>query len=613
MHDDNTPTDSGAEGSSNDKLRRRGFLGTTGAVLGGSLLAGGASAAPYGGTRHAIPGRIEAEDYDTGGAGVAYNDTTAGNSGGAYRSDDVDIEAGGSGYNVGWTQAGEWLNYSSTIDAAGTYEVTARVASGGGGGSFILQEDQADLATFSVPDTGGWQSWTTVTQEVDLSGGDHMVSVYFETAGVNLDWLEFSQVGGGGSAISPGTYRLRNVNSGKVLEVAGGESSTANGDNVQQWSSNNGAWQQWTVEANGDGTYRLLNVNSGKALDVSDVSTSPGANVHQWDYVGGANQHWRIEPVGDGSHRLLADHSGLALDVSGARTSNGTNVQQWTPNGNDAQHWTFEAVDGGGGGGGGGTDNYPNLDGNSWSLAWNDEFDAGSIDTSNWSFETGGGCGQGGRLNTGCSWGNNEEQYYTDGDNAWVQNERLIIEAREETAPNGINPYTSARLNTAGTFEQQHGRVEVRARLPETQGLWPAIWMLGHDIGSVGWPNCGEVDIMELTGDNTTTVHGTVHGPGYSGGGGITSAYSGPDFSNGFHDFQIAWYPDRIKWFVDGNHYHTVTRTQVENAGNNWVFNDQFFIILNVAVGGTLPGYPDSTTQFPQRMEVEHVRVYDQA
>lgn len=192
-----------------------------------------------------------------------------------------------------------------------------------------------------------------------------------------------------------------------------------------------------------------------------------------------------------------------------------------------------------------------------------------------------------------------------------MENGRLVIEAREETAPNGINPYTSARLNTSGSFEKQHGRVEVRARLPETQGLWPAIWMLGHDIGSVGWPSCGEVDIMELTGDDTTTVHGTVHGPGYSGGGGITSSYSGPDFSNGFHDFTVTWYSDAIKWFVDGQHYHTVTRTQVENAGNNWVFNDEFFIILNIAVGGTLPGYPDASTQFPQRMEVEHVRVYD--
>ena len=612
MNDDKQTTESGEPTDS--RLPRRSFLGAAGAAVGGSLIAGSVAGAPYGGSRHTIPGRIEAEDYDTDGAGVAYNDTTTGNSGGAYRSENVDVEAtSGGGYNVGWTQGGEWLNYSATTASAGTYEMTARVASGGGGGSFILQEDQADLATFDVPDTGGWQSWTTVTQQVDLQGGDHMIAVYFDTAGVNLDWLEFSQVGGGsgGSSVSPGTYRITNVNSGKALEVGG--SGTANGDNAQQWTYADYAHQQWDVQENGDGTYRLINVNSGKALDVANVSTSAGANVHQWDYVGGANQHWRIESNGDGTYQLLADHSGLALDVNGGGTADGTNVQQWTPNGLDPQHWILESVDGGDRGGGvdSGSDNYPNLDGNSWSLTWNDEFDTGSLDTSNWQSETGGGCGQGGRLGTSCSWGNQEEQYYTDGDNAWVENGRLIIEAREETAPNGINPYTSARLNTAGGFQKQHGRIEVRARLPETQGLWPAIWMLGHDIGSVGWPTCGEVDIMELTGDDTTTVHGTVHGPGYSGGGGITSGYSGPDFSDGFHDFTVTWYSDAIKWFVDGQHFYTVTRSEVENAGNNWVFNDEFFIILNIAVGGTLPGYPDASTQFPQRMEVEHVRVYD--
>jgi len=335
MNDDKQTAESGE--STDSRLPRRSFLGAAGAAVCGSLIAGNVASAPYGGSRHAIPGRIQAEDYDTDGAGVAYNDATAGNSGGAYRSDDVDIEAGGSGHNVGWTQGGEWLNYSATTASGGTYEVTARVASGGGGGTFILQEDQVDKATFDVPDTGGWQSWTTMTQQVDLQGGDHTIAVYFDTAGVNLDWLEFSQVGGGsgGSSLSPGTYRLTNVNSGKVLEVAGGSGSTANGDNVQQWSWNGGTWQQWDVQENGDGTYRLLNVNSGKALDVANVSTQAGANVHQWDYVGGANQHWRIESNGDGTYQLLADHSGLALDVSGGGTADGTNVQQWTPNGLD--------------------------------------------------------------------------------------------------------------------------------------------------------------------------------------------------------------------------------------------------------------------------------------
>ena len=457
MHRDDS-SERTEEESTESRFRRRHVLGSAAAVLAGGLATGSTIADPYGGSRHSIPGRIEAEDYDTDGAGYAYHDSTAGNAGGAYRSDDVDIEAGGSGYNVGWTESGEWLNYSSTVDATGTYEVTARVASGGGGGTFTLQQDQDPRATFDVPDTGGWQSWTTITREVDLDAGDRMIAVYFDAGGVNLDWLEFSAVDGGG--------------------------------------------------------------------------------------------------------------------------------------------------------GGDGDDNYPNLDGNDWELTWSDEFDGASIDTSVWTFETGGGCGEGERLNTDCTWGNEEEQYYTDGDNAWIENDRLVIEAREEPAPNGENEYTSARLITADAFEKQYGRVEVRARLPGTQGLWPAIWMLGADIDSVGWPECGEIDIMELTGDDTDTVHQTVHGPGYSGGGAVTDHYdTAGDFTREFHDFQLTWYEDVVKFWVDGNHVHTVTPSDV--GDNDWMFNDPFYLILNVAVGGTLPGYPDDTTELPQRMEVEYVRVYD--
>lgn len=580
------------------------------ATLATGTLVDTAAADPYGGSRHSIPGHIEAEDYDTDGEGWSYSDTTAGNAGGAYRDGDVDIEVGGDNYNVGWTEAGEWLNYSVTVDTAGTYEVTARVASGAGGGQFTLQQDQADLATVDVPGTGGWQTWTTVTTTVDLAGGDSVLAVYFDSGGINLDWLEFARTDDA-SGLSEGTHRIVNVNSGKALDVRDG--STDDGANVQQWEYDGTEKQHWQVESVGDGYYRLVASHSGKALDVSGVSTDDGANVHQWTYVDGENQQWAIEPVGD-AYRVLARHSGKALDVSGYSTENGGNVHQWAYHGNANQHWHFETVDDGGGGGGGGgdgTDNYPNLDGNEWELAWNDEFDAGGIDTSVWTFATGGGCGENYRLDTDCSWGNQEEQYYTNGDNAWVQNDRLVIEARDELAPNGENPYTSARLKTENTFEKQYGRVEVRARLPETQGLWPAIWMLGQDIDSVGWPQCGEIDVMELTGDDPTTVHGTVHGPGYSGGDGISHHYSGPNFADGFHDFQVAWYPDAIKWFVDGQHYHTVTKDEVQNAGDEWVFDDQFFLLLNVAVGGVMPGYPDWSTDLPQRMEVEYVRVYD--
>lgn len=239
------------------------------------------------------------------------------------------------------------------------------------------------------------------------------------------------------------------------------------------------------------------------------------------------------------------------------------------------------------------------FDGNEWTLSWRDEFDQGSIDQGIWNFETGNNDG----------WGNNELQYYQR-ENAWVENNQLVIEAREEQV--GGYDYTSARMTTAGKYEKQYGRVDVRARLPRGQGIWPAIWMLGADIGSVGWPTCGEIDIMELIGNDVDTVHGTIHGPGYAGGNSIGGSYTNGSFADAYHVFQLTWYPDAIKFFVDGQHYFTITLYDVQASGYDWVFDDgPFFFILNVAVGGDWPGYPDASTPFPQRMAVDYIRVYD--
>jgi beta-glucanase (GH16 family) len=598
MHDDDQTADAGTN-SDNKWLGRRTFLGTTAALVGSTLATGGVAGAPYGGSRHAIPGRIEAEDYDTGGSGYAYSDTTAGNTGKAYRSDDVDIEAGASGYNVGWTESGEWLNYSATTASAGTYEVTIRVASGGGGGTLVVQEDQVDKATFDVPDTGGWQSWTTMTQQVDLAGGDHTIAAYFTTGGVNFDWLEFSEVSSGGGGISPGTYRITNVNSGKALEVAGGSSATADGDNVQQWSWNDGDWQKWSVEDVGNGLYSIRPVHSGKALDVSGCSTSDGANVQQWSYVGSGCQHYNVQQNSDGTYRIIASHSGKSLDVSNFSTADGATVVQWPYNGTDNQKWELTAVSSGSGGT---SDPYPNLDGNSWTLSWSDEFDGG-IDTSIWNYDTGNGCPD------LCGWGNNELQAYQT-DNVWTENGRLIIEARDETASNqyGTYDYTSGKLTTEDKKLKQYGRIDVRAKLPKAAGVWPAIWMLGNDIDEATWPDCGEIDIMENFGNDWTTSHSTIHGPGYSGGSGISASYSGPDLTAGFHDYQLTWYQDTIKFWLDGNLVNTITASDV--GSNTWAFNDDFYLILNVAIGGTLGSTPDPA-DYPARMEIEHVRYYD--
>ncbi|MFN2323403.1 MAG: family 16 glycosylhydrolase, partial [Trueperaceae bacterium] len=172
--------------------------------------------------------------------------------------------------------------------------------------------------------------------------------------------------------------------------------------------------------------------------------------------------------------------------------------------------------------------------------------------------------------------------------------------------------YTSARIITAGAVEFTYGRIEARLKIPTGQGLWPAFWMLGNDLAEVGWPESGEIDIMENVGREPGTVHGTIHGPGYSGGNPVgrpTTLPGGEAFSDDFHVYAIDWSPETITWSVDGVDYSTVTADDLP-GGTRWVFDHPFFIILNVAVGGNWPGYPDATTSFPQELVIDYVRVY---
>ncbi|WTQ65314.1 family 16 glycosylhydrolase [Streptomyces sp. NBC_00161] len=218
---------------------------------------------------------------------------------------------------------------------------------------------------------------------------------------------------------------------------------------------------------------------------------------------------------------------------------------------------------------------------------------------------------------TGDNVSNHERQYYTAGNrNAALDGQgHLVITARRENPGNydcwyGRCEYTSARLNTAGRFTQAYGHVEARLKVPRGQGMWPAFWMLGNDIGQVGWPNSGEIDVMENVGFEPSTIHGTIHGPGYSGSGGIGAAYTlpgGQAFADAFHTFAVDWAPDSISWSVDGAVYQR--RTPVDLGGRTWAFNKPFFLILNLAVGGYWPGDPDAGTTFPQQLVVDHVRV----
>lgn len=250
------------------------------------------------------------------------------------------------------------------------------------------------------------------------------------------------------------------------------------------------------------------------------------------------------------------------------------------------------------------TDNEGELE---YQLVWADEFDGNELNMDNWSFELGDGCHLGVNL---CGWGNNELQYYTDRtENIFVQDGSLHIVARDERFQN--KNYTSARIRTIEKGDWKFGRFEIRAKLPEGQGIWPAVWMLPTEEVYGGWPRSGEIDIMELVGHRPSTVHGTVHfGPVWPGNQDESGTYtlSNGKFSDDFHVFSIEWMEDEINWYVNDNLYHTVTPETL--SPHNYPFNEKFHLILNLAVGGNWPGNPNSSTRFPQTLEVDYIRVY---
>jgi beta-glucanase (GH16 family) len=232
------------------------------------------------------------------------------------------------------------------------------------------------------------------------------------------------------------------------------------------------------------------------------------------------------------------------------------------------------------------------------------EFDVdGAIDPMVWSYDIGNGAEQGIP-----GWGNNELQYYTNREeNIRIEDGVLKITAIQEQFEGA--GYTSARIVTKDKFEQKYGRFEARMKLPWGQGYWPAFWLLGSNIDEVAWPNCGEIDIMENRGQEPTLINGTVHGPGYSGGNSITKAYEldGDRFDTGFHVFGIEWGENFINYYVDGDLYNQITPADVTG---DWVFDQEFYIILNLAVGGNYVGPPNANTEFPQTLEIDYVRVY---
>lgn len=260
-----------------------------------------------------------------------------------------------------------------------------------------------------------------------------------------------------------------------------------------------------------------------------------------------------------------------------------------------------------------------------FNLVFQDEFEVnGSPDATKWTFDIGRG-----PLNDG--WGNNEAQFYRS-ENTIVQNGYLIITAKSE-AFGGTN-FTSSRIKSRNKFEQKYGRFEARIKLPRGKGMFPAFWLLGQNFceaqtqignnvtcnsslpnyeeGNVLWPQCGEIDIMEYLGSKPTEVFGTIHGPGFAGGNSISKKFNlnNDRFDNDFHVFGVEWTENHINWYVDDVLYSQITRQNVEAKGGQWVFDNSFYMLLNLAVGGNLPGSPNNETSFPQRMLVDYVRVY---
>jgi beta-glucanase (GH16 family) len=360
---------------------------------------------------------------------------------------------------------------------------------------------------------------------------------------------------------------------------------------------------------------RVSVFDSAVVLGCAFVLGCSAATPDSTDSAGGANAAAGATTTGaGGSAGNVADSSGSAGNLA-AGGSGGTQVESsaGASTGGAGFAGASSGVAGGGSNAGGSGTNAgggPALDPTDltrWTLSWSDEFNASNgspPDATKWAREVHGGTA-----------GNHEAEYYTDAlANSEQSDGNLVITAIKQSMDGFA--YTSARLNTYMLYSAAYGRVEARAKMPTGKGLWPAFWMLGtnkFDAG-VGWPNCGEIDIMEALGDSMTTNHGSLHGPGYSGGQDLTATVQlpgKPSLADDFHVYAVEWAPDSVKFFVDTTLYETRTPADIP-AGTTWVYNHPFFITLNLAVGdtGSWPGPPDANTQFPAVLLVDYVRVY---
>jgi beta-glucanase (GH16 family) len=487
--------------------------------------------------------------------------------------------------------------------------------------SVVLEWETAAAAAYRVETSQNGTSWTTVHETTAADGGTDTLDISTEARYVRMTGLEratqwgyslweFQIFGPGGTDPDPDPSDEQLLTYNKQ----GTASSSQHDANCWECSPDKAfdrdPASRWAVEAEGGWTDPgWIAVDLGAPAEISRV-------VLQWDPAHASAYQLQVSDNGSDWRTVYQTANGRGFKETIELEATGRHVRMYgtaraTPYGYSL--WEFQVY-----GTGGDPQTPPPLPPDPvepLELVWGDEFDGPSgaqPDATKWTSDP--GVGQ-----------NNELQYYTPDRNALLDGGgNLVIESRREETPGTTCPvdplsgsstcqYTSGRINSHGKFDLTYGRVEARIKVTTTRGHWPAFWMLGSSFVDDGrpWPYCGEIDIMEHVGHEPNTVHSTLHAPAYWGAGGYGSSYVGPEpFGDGFHVFALDWDSQSMVFTVDGQVVHTVDREELETTVGPWVFDGDFFLILNSAVGGDWPGPPDGSTQFPQQMLVDYVRVY---
>jgi len=438
------------------------------------------------------------------------------------------------------------------------------------------------------------------TPDVDDVNEETQLLDDFESYGtgdsVPSTWFNYGNAGGGVSLVGVAETRARTGQSGDNKLLAWGFDAVSDPGyggvgkeyaSPQNWSQYSGL--KFWFYGSGEGGSLQIEIGEDKTSDVERyrggafTDNQVGWKIVRVPFDSFSPASWNPTP---GNEVLdLVSVENIVFAVNSGATTAGVAIDEVSLYVDASSSTTTTTVPQ--------TDTSPPTD-----LVWSDEFNGSGINTSNWRYDIG-----------GWGWGNGESQYYTNRqENARVEDGALVIEAHREDYLG--SSYTSARLLSQNLREFQYGRIEARVKVPTGTGTWPAFWMLGTGLGEPGrvWPDVGEIDILEYVGREPNVVIGALHGPGYSGGNAIDQwSYQSSAIADDWHVVAVEWNYAGITWFLDGVQFHSVSRN---DPPGEWVFDQPFFIILNLAIGGTLGGAIDPTLEFPLRYYVDYVRVY---